>query len=573
MNMIRTVISLILMSNNGLFGDLELKLHGLGTLKGGYGVARDNEEYFQFLGVPYADPPIRDRRFRNPIPVTSWDGVKDATRFGSACIQMSYFSPLDVVGSEDCLFLNIFTKNVTTKKPVLVYIHGGSFILGDTTRQTGEYLLEEDIVLVTIQYRLGPMGWLTTADSVASGNYGLQDQILALRWVQEHIDKFGGDKDLVTVAGGGASVNYLLLSPKTHGLFHRAVAMSGSALAHWASLPRQEETAVRLANALNCPTSSSATLIACLQKIPASKLMSAQAKLYAWHHDKMEKEPMTIWSPRPDPEAGESAVLPQHPELAMTNSHVQPLPLLVGVAESEGVWKAANYLTQDKVISEILHKFDDIAKHALGLINNVEEDHLKTVLKKIKNYYLGVLYTETDFKKMLDGVVTGMINMFGDAAFNYPIDKMVKLLIKTEQSPVWMYQFNYKHNHSLVLLDPKNSGQIRTLDDPALLKATHAHECSMLFPEFVAEMGPLSDEEVQQSKRFIKLIVSFMNGNHLKEFRNWTSIRKSQLSYLVFDKKLKIMKNLPHQERIQFWDALQIFWKKQQVSSISKSEL
>ena len=246
----------------------------------------------------------------------------------------------------------------------------------------------------------------------------------------------------MTVAGmsaGGASANYLLLSPQTHGLFHRAVAMSGSALAHWVSLPRQEETAVKLAKALNCPTNSSSAMIVCLQKIPANDVMSAQAQLYAWHHDKMEKEPMTIWSPRPDQEAGELAVVPQHPELAMTSGHIQPVPLLVGVAESEWAWKAANYLTQDKVISEILKKFDDIAIHALGLVNNVEEEHMNTVLKKIRNYYIGVLYTETDFKKMFDGVINGMINMFGDAAFNHSIDRMVKLLSKRHHAPVQLH--------------------------------------------------------------------------------------------------------------------------------------
>ena len=87
----------------------------------------------------------------------------------------------ELLGSEDCLYLNVYTKDVTAKKPVLVYIHGGSFIFGSPKKLTPEYLLEEDIVLVTVQYRLGPLGWLTTADSQAPGNYGLHDQILALQ--------------------------------------------------------------------------------------------------------------------------------------------------------------------------------------------------------------------------------------------------------------------------------------------------------------------------------------------------------------------------------------------------------
>ena len=118
--------------------------------------------------------------------------------FGPSCLQMS--PPDRIVGSEDCLYLNVYTKSldVTAKKPVLVFIHGGAFIYGDSTRMTGEYLLEEDLVLVTLQYRLGPLGWLTTADREATGNYGLLDQILALRWVQDHIKQFGGIQELLS---------------------------------------------------------------------------------------------------------------------------------------------------------------------------------------------------------------------------------------------------------------------------------------------------------------------------------------------------------------------------------------
>merc|ERR1711971_920385 len=239
-------------------GDVEVMLEGLGKLRGKAGVARNNHKYHQFLGIPYAEPPTGDRRFRNPVPVTSWEeeGVRSASEFGPVCLQMPYSAPDKIEGSENCLYLNIYTKDVTASKPVLFYLHGGSFIAGDPQRLTGEYLLEEDIVLVTVQYRLGPLGWLTTADGEAPGNYGLQDQLLALKWVQQHIGAFGGDKDIVTLAGfsaGAASVNLLMLSPLSAGLFHRAVAMSGSALAWWASLNNLETTSKKLARALNCP--------------------------------------------------------------------------------------------------------------------------------------------------------------------------------------------------------------------------------------------------------------------------------------------------------------------------------
>lgn len=214
--------------------------------------------------------------------------------------------------------------------------------------------MEEDIVFVSIQYRLGPFGFLTTADKTAPGNYGLHDQLAALKWIQKHIAQFGGDPDSVTISGmsaGGASVNYLILSPQSEGLFHRAVSMSGSALCWWANIPNQEKTAKRLGTALDCPITSSEEMVDCLREKPAKDIMIAQKSLYAWHSDRMEKEPMNIWSPRQDLEAKENAISPIAPHFAMQVGQIQPVPFLVGVAESEGLWRAVNYLTQVWFIS------------------------------------------------------------------------------------------------------------------------------------------------------------------------------------------------------------------------------
>ena len=340
--------------------------------------------------------------------------------------------------------------------------------------------MEEDLVFVSLQYRLGPFGFLTTADSTAPGNYGLHDQLAALRWIQTHIARFGGDPGSVTISGisaGGASVNYLMLSPQSAGLFHRAVAMSGSALCWWANIPHQEQTARNLGAAMNCPTTSSEEMVECLKEKPAKDIMIAQSTLYAWHHDKMEKEPMNIWSPRPDPEAEENAVLPIDPHLAMQVGQIQPVPFLVGVAESEGLWRAANYLTQvhtlyfrylvhkiltqDDVMVEFVKNYGEIAPYTLGLVGQVNEGQMKPVLKKIRDYYLSAMTKEENLEKRLEKVVYGMNQMLGDTMFNYPIDRMVKMQGNKEYSPVWVYQYNFKHNHSLAFMDVTRPGKVQ----------------------------------------------------------------------------------------------------------------
>ena len=160
-----------------------------------------------------------------------------------------------------------------------------------------------------------------------------------------------------------------------------------------------------------------------------------------------------------------------------------------------------------------------------------------------------------------------MVNMMGDAMFNYPIDRMVKLQGNKEHSPVWVYQYNYKHNHSLAFFDPARPGHVRTPDLKPLQKPTHAHEVSMLFPAFEEEMGPLSEEETKYSRKFVKFLVDFMVKGHPKgdgkyEYKEWEPVANGQLSYFVHGKYSGTQKGLPYQHRMKWWNELPVFWKK-----------
>lgn len=204
-----------------------------------------------FLGIPYAAPPVGDLRWRPPRPVTPWEGIKDTTRFGNTCPQkplstygfsgMMYMEEYPGTPDEDCLYLNVWTPAVSRKEklPVMVWIYGGGFIAGSSAepRYNGSSLARQGVVVVTHNYRVGPIGFLAhpalSAESPTgtSGNYGLMDQIAALRWVQKNIDKFGGDPDKVTIFGqsaGSISVTSLMASPLTPGLFSRSIAESGA---------------------------------------------------------------------------------------------------------------------------------------------------------------------------------------------------------------------------------------------------------------------------------------------------------------------------------------------------------
>uniref|UniRef100_A0A6P7G416 Carboxylic ester hydrolase n=1 Tax=Diabrotica virgifera virgifera TaxID=50390 RepID=A0A6P7G416_DIAVI len=179
--------------------------------------------YYAFLGVPFAAPPIGELRFKPPQPANNWDGILEANNSKISCYQTDKD---DDYQTEDCLHLNVYTPNNPSsgkKTPVLVFIYGGTFVHGHANYdpKSVAFLMRENITVVTFNYRVGPFGFLSTADTVVPGNMGLKDQQFVLKWMQNNIHLFGGDKAKVTIMGqsaGAASVTYQVLSPGSAGL-------------------------------------------------------------------------------------------------------------------------------------------------------------------------------------------------------------------------------------------------------------------------------------------------------------------------------------------------------------------
>ncbi|KAK5641621.1 hypothetical protein RI129_010168 [Pyrocoelia pectoralis] len=232
---------------------------------------------YSFRGIRYAKAPIGDLRFRPPQPVESWEGIYDASQDGAACPQ-PYTNDTD----EDCLFLNVYTTQMPTEHrnlnlPVLVYIHGGSYTMFSARSNLlgPDYLLDQDMVLVTLNYRLASLGFISTGDEFAPGNNGLKDQVTALKWVKQNIAHFGGNPNSVTLSGhsaGALSVSLHLVSPMSRGLFHKAVMMSGSIMGNYPVLSHQFDLAQKQARFVNCPDRNSEEIIECLKTKSATEI-------------------------------------------------------------------------------------------------------------------------------------------------------------------------------------------------------------------------------------------------------------------------------------------------------------
>ncbi|XP_025083329.1 bile salt-activated lipase-like isoform X1 [Pomacea canaliculata] len=241
----------------------------LGAISGRMLTAKNGRQYEAFRGIPYARPPVGDLRFSKPQPHPAFDqGRFDAGQFGNICWQSAsiLLQFTESTMSEDCLFLNVFRSSGTSQRnllPVFVFIHGGAFVWGSSDIYSmGGLVTKGNIIVVTLNYRLGALGFLSTGDPTLPGNYGLWDQHLAIQWVKNNIQAFNGDPDKITIGGesaGSACVAYQTLTPLSRGLFARAILQSGAATSSWALQRKPLDQAQKLALNLTCPSPRSTT--------------------------------------------------------------------------------------------------------------------------------------------------------------------------------------------------------------------------------------------------------------------------------------------------------------------------
>lgn len=242
-----------------------------GLIEGRQMASRSGVPFNGFFGIPFAEPPLGELRFRAPVRKEPWDGILNCTIFGPMCMQAG----VGIFGSEDCLQLNVFTKNIPLNetielKPVIAFIHGGGFAGGTAMNHGPEYLMDRDIVLVTIQYRLGAFGFMALEIPDIAGNQGLKDQNLALRWVQANIHNFGGDRNRVTISGlsaGSLSVTAHMVSPMSRGLFHNVIGLSGSIAGQLRPVSNNIATVMEVATRVNCTTETIDNMVNCLRNV------------------------------------------------------------------------------------------------------------------------------------------------------------------------------------------------------------------------------------------------------------------------------------------------------------------
>jgi para-nitrobenzyl esterase len=413
-----------------------------------------------FAGIPYAAPPVGPLRWRAPRPAPAWPGLRDASKPGPWCVQGSG-DVANPVTSEDCLTLNVWTPpaNPTEKRPVMVLIHGGGFINGSSDIYNARWLAAQgDIVVVTVNYRLGALGFLAHPALGDVGNYGFADQQASLRWVRDNIAGFGGDPTKVTIAGesaGGMSVCDHLVAPGSAGLFRAAVIDSGPCQAQ-VGVATAQRASEDYAAAVGCVDPS--VVRWCLRALPADKL----------------KEP--LWYARfgsdklSGPVTG-TRLLPADPVKAFADGAAAPVPVLIGTNRDEfSMFVALRYLRVGKEITP--------AEYPGVLSDTFGADHGAAVLAHYPPERYG------------GSVSLAYAAAATDDVFSCLADRMTDGLARTAPA-VYAYEFDDRHAPA-----PEMYQQV-----PFPIGASHALEMRYLFD--VGGAPPLNDAQRQLSEQMI----------------------------------------------------------------------
>ncbi|XP_067879996.1 neuroligin-1-like isoform X5 [Heterodontus francisci] len=526
----------------------------------------------QYLGVPFATPPIGERRFQPPEAPASWTDVRNATQFAPVCPQnihgmlpevmlpVWFLSNLDDVAtyiqdqSEDCLYLNIYvpTENDirdSGPKPVMMFVHGGSYMEGTGNMFEGSVLASYgNVIVVTINYRLGVLGFLSTGDMAAKGNYGLLDQIQALRWLSENIGFFGGDPMRITVFGSGAGascVNLLILSHhsegnrwsnSTKGLFQRAIAQSGTAISSWSVNYQPAKYTRILAKKVGCNFPETVDVVECLRRKSYRELVDQDIQPTRYH---------IAFGPVVDGD-----VLPDDPEILMEQGEFLNYDILLGVNQGEGFKFVESLVDNEDGISASYFDF--------AVSNFVDNLYGYPEGKDILRETIKFMYTDWADRDNGEMRRKTLLALFTDHQWVAPAIATARLHAEY-QSPTYFYTF-YHHCQSemkAVWADAAHGDEIPYVFGIPMIGVTELFPCNfskndvmlsavvMTYWTNFAKTGD-PNKPVPQDTKFIHT-----KPNRFEEVA-WTKFNSKEKPYLHIGLKPRIREHY-RANKVAFW--------------------
>ncbi|XP_032515247.2 esterase B1-like isoform X2 [Danaus plexippus] len=509
-----------------------------GKLKGAR-IGDSEADYVAFKGIPYARPPLGILRFKAPEPPQDWEGVRDATAHGPVCPQYNDRLQRLEAGSEDCLYLNVYSKTLTPPQPlpVMVWIHGGAFYTGSGNSDFygPEFFMKHDVILVTFNYRLEVLGFLCVGNEDVPGNAGLKDQVAALKWVKRNISVFGGDPNNVTIFGcsaGAASVSYHLLSKMSGGLFNKAICQSGVCLNEWSYNIYARERAFQLGKLLGLETEDPQALSTFLKNAPVSDLVNIKLPPIETKHKDLTDSILfgpVVENAETDVE---HFITKPPPELVRSGCFAK-VPIILGFTSGEGMELGKHFPAN----LNLLLNTGAVVPRELKL--TLTEQQLRHADIEIRKYY----FKE---KPLTADMLQEVVNLETDRLFVYNIIRFARYHSYFTSSPVYMYKFTAETERNYVK-------KFYKMD--SISGCCHADDLYYLF-NVTCQDVPLTSNSQQIIDNFVQMWCNFAaNGNPSNANAVWKPFTDSQRNFLIIDREVTCVANVDD-ENIKFWENL-----------------
>ncbi|XP_065091095.1 esterase E4-like [Ochlerotatus camptorhynchus] len=523
-----------------------------GKLRGVTSTLPNGSTYHYFKGIPYAKPPVGELRFRPPVPIEKfYKPVVDCLVDRSMCIQ-----PLGkfIIGKETGLFMNIFSPGLPVeekknpKYPVMVWIHGGGFIggSGDSFVYDPAYLIQEGVVVVTLNYRLGPLGFLSLPSAGIMGNAGLKDQLLVFKWVKENIVSFGGNPDNVTVFGesaGSMSAYLHYLSPNSRKYFHKVICQSGVACSESFFQKDGADKARKLAIHFGYDGNDDSKVLETLLKAPAHLLIKHQNEVGSEHEKRLALQ--MFFRPVIEDAFSDDSIITEPPEKILKSFDTIKMPLINGCTDGEGI---LGIMLIQKRLKEFDQESDRLVPQLLGNLPDLEK---RTLGKEIRQFYFGN-------KKIDKSSLNELCNVLSDNIF----------ITNTNVSTEWIakYQPNVKQYHYRFCYDGRLSFSKKIFNLSHVAGASHGDDIFYLFRSKMLPQLAETSDECYIRKTMVRMWTNFAKysdptpdrDDQLLPFK-WTPVRHIERDSVNFDLdalnielRSEMVRN-PCKERMGLW--------------------
>ncbi|XP_032312236.1 esterase B1-like [Drosophila ananassae] len=504
--------------------------------------------FYAFDGVPYAQPPVGSLRFKEPREVKPWSGILDCTQPPNFCLQSEKYVG-KVKGSEDCLYLNISVKTFRSAKPlpIMVYVHGGAFRRGDNLRQSmgPDYLMTEDVIYIAIGFRLGAFGYLSFSDPSLGipGNAGLKDIIQALRWIKANAGNFNGDPERVTLFGhssGSVSVQWLLASPQTEGLFQKAIPMAGYCM----ELYRLPNLEYRLAKNLGYEGENiDKKVYEFLLKADPNKLAMADVLT----PEEKKKGEILDFIPCVEPYATSGAVVLAAPTELLRTSWSNRIPIVLGTCSEDGLYHVMG-LKNDG--AKVLPAFQEYPERVLPwtLKWHYDSDQKRQVGEQFLDYFCQAHGNQLTLEH-----ADALEKLFTHNLVHSQ-NRLILSRLAYAKAPTYLYRFAFDSPDF-------NLYRKRCFLDVNQRGVCHVDELSYLFVMPTTFKLEKSRPEYTAICRMVAMWVSFASTSDpncaiTKPLVNWKPLTQSEPHLLLnIDEELKIIPQ-PEFSKLKFYDRL-----------------